>query len=58
MSRLYQTGFEWQSATAGIEFDSIFTSPSINTTTRHGGAASLEISGSIAAQTIEGGGHS
>jgi hypothetical protein len=45
MARLWNTGFELQSLTAGMEFDTVTTSASlsINTTTVNGGAASLKI---------------
>src|SRR3990167_1370421 len=50
-------GFEMQSGTAGMEFSSVFNSPSIDTTIKHGGAASGKISSSIAAGTVQGFAH-
>lgn len=41
MARLWSSGFELQSATAGIEVETIVGSPSINTTIKRSGAASL-----------------
>lgn len=41
MSRLWSCGFELQSATSGIEWDTTVGSPSISTTTKRSGAAAL-----------------
>ncbi len=41
MSRLWSSGFELQSASAGVEWDTTVGSPSINTTTKRSGAAAL-----------------
>lgn len=41
-ARLFTSGFEWQTTTTGVEFSVAVTgSPSINTTTKHSGAASF-----------------
>ena len=53
MARLWMTGFEWQSAAAGVEVASVAGSPAIDTTTKNGGAASLKVSGSIAASAVQ-----
>ena len=52
-ARLYTTGFEWQSVTAGHEILAANTSPTIDTTTKHSGAVSVEMSGTISAGTVE-----
>ena len=52
-ARLYTSGFEWQSATAGIEFDTVLGTPSITTSIKHSGAASMNING-ITAFNAEG----
>ena len=41
MARLYESGFELQSVTAGMEWAAVTGSPSINTTTKRSGSASL-----------------
>jgi endo-1,4-beta-D-glucanase Y len=54
MARLFTSGFELQSVTAGVEFENITGSPTINTTTIRpgGGAASLRINPSSAAHHV------
>lgn len=50
MTRLYHTGFEWQSATAGVEFSSgNGVGASISTATKRTGSASLRINNSAQA---------
>jgi len=41
MARLWSCGFELQSTSDGMEWDSTTGSPTIGTTIKHGGAASL-----------------
>jgi hypothetical protein len=41
MARLFSSGFELQSATTGIEWQTVTGSPSISTTTKRGGSAAL-----------------
>lgn len=50
--RLYTTGFEWQNAADGVEFVDGYNSPSISTSIKNGGNASLRFNGS----TIDGDG--
>lgn len=52
MSRLYQTGFEWQSVTAGVEFDTVTGSPTISTSVLRSGAASLRTNVSATAAWV------
>jgi len=41
MARLWSSGIELQSVTAAVEFDAVVNSPTINTTIKRSGAASL-----------------
>lgn len=52
-ARIYSNGFEWQSTTAGVEILAINGTPTINTTTKHSGAASMEVSGNITTGVVE-----
>jgi hypothetical protein len=52
-ARLFTSGIELASTSAGVEFASLNNTPTINTTTVHSGAKSLEISGSIATTVFE-----
>lgn len=40
-ARLFSTGFEWQSVTAGVEWVTTTGSPAISTSIKHAGAASM-----------------
>lgn len=53
MARLQMTGFEWQSAGSGFESSVSTGTPTINTTTKYSGAASILMSGSIAASAVK-----
>lgn len=44
MARVFHTGFEWQSVTDGMEHRTNIASPSIDTTIKHSGEASLRCS--------------
>jgi hypothetical protein len=56
MSRLYHTGFEWQAAATECSAPT-GTIETIDTGTYHSGAASLRVSGSLAAGAFAGVGH-
>ncbi|MBI2984811.1 MAG: hypothetical protein HYY50_04270 [Candidatus Kerfeldbacteria bacterium] len=43
--RLWTSGFELQSETSGVEFQTVYGISLINTTTKHSGAASMRING-------------
>ena len=51
-ARLWQTGVELQSTTSGVDWDSTLGSPTINTTTKRSGAASLRCNPTAAAWYI------
>ena len=50
--RIFSSGFELQSTTAGVEWTSVAGTPAIDTTTKNGGAASLRIA-SLSSSTEE-----
>ena len=52
MSRLWSSGFELQSVTSGDEFDTVNGSPTIDTTTKRSGAASLRVNVSSSTASI------
>jgi hypothetical protein len=52
VSRLWQCGFEWQSVTAGIEYPTQNGTAILETTVKHSGSASYEVSGAIAAGAV------
>lgn len=54
MTRVFHTGFEWQSVTDGMEHRSNFDTPAIDTTIKHSGEASLRCSGSLGAGLYRG----
>jgi len=53
MARLHQSGWELQSVTAGVEWDTITGSPTINTTIKRSGAASMRANPSSASWYVE-----
>lgn len=53
MARIWSCGFELQSATSGMEWDTTTGSPTINTTTKRSGAASLRCNPTAATAFIQ-----
>lgn len=53
MARLHTRGWEVQSLTAGLEFDTITGSPTINTTTKRTGAAAMRCNPSAATAYVQ-----
>lgn len=53
MARLWHSGFELQSVTAGVEFDTITGSPTINTSIVRSGAASLRCNPTAATAYVQ-----
>src|SRR3990167_5075679 len=51
-ARIWSTGFELQSVTSGVEWDTTTGSPTIDTTTKRSGAASLRMNPSAASVRI------
>ena len=56
-ARLYTTGFEWQSVTAGVELLGSYgtTAPTIDTNIKHSGSSSFHISGNIPTTEVQNG---
>lgn len=53
MARLISSGFELQSLTSGVEFDTVTGSPTINTTIDHSGLASMRCNPTAAAWYVQ-----
>ena len=52
-ARLYSTGMEWQSVTSGVEWTTTVSTPTISTTIKNGGSASLSFSTATAVKSLQ-----
>lgn len=51
-ARQFSTGFEWQNTTSGVEWVTTVSTPTISTSVKHGGNASLQMTTAVTAKSI------